>query len=69
MPSIGALLTVSEAAELLGVSAATIRNWDRLGKLRAVRHPLNNYRLYDRSTLELLINTVKDNSQRNEYGR
>jgi len=36
-------LTVAEAAELLGVSASTLRNWDRAGKLKASRHPVNGY--------------------------
>ncbi|QDV89900.1 RecBCD enzyme subunit RecD [Phycisphaerae bacterium RAS2] len=33
-------LTVSLAAEFLGVSPSTLRNWDRGGKLRAIRHPV-----------------------------
>jgi len=40
------MLTVGEAADLLGVSISTLRNWDRQGKLRPVRHPMNDYRLY-----------------------
>lgn len=40
------LVTVKEAAKLFGVRVETIRRWDKLGKLRAVRHPMNNYRLY-----------------------
>lgn len=39
-------LTIGEAASALGVSAATLRNWDRAGKLKAQRHPINGYRLY-----------------------
>ncbi len=44
-------LLVKEAAELLGCSPNTIRNWGREGKLPEYRHPLNNYRLYRRSDL------------------
>lgn len=51
-------LTIAEAATLLGVSASTLRNWDRSGKLRAHRHPLNNYRLYEREDLEALLHQV-----------
>jgi len=40
------LVTVKEAAKLFGVSTQTIRRWDDMGKLKAVRHPINNYRLY-----------------------
>jgi excisionase family DNA binding protein len=58
----GSLLTVGEAAELLGVSASTIRNWDRSGKLKAIRHPVNNYRLYDRYELEILLGQIMPNN-------
>jgi len=54
----GSLLTVSEAAALLGVSDSTIRNWDRSGRLKAVRHPINNYRLYDRQQLQDLLDRI-----------
>lgn len=53
--SIHEFLTVSQAAELLGVTATTLRNWDKSGKLTPVRHPLNGYRLYDRADLEALM--------------
>lgn len=40
------------AAEVLGVSAATLRNWDKKGKLVARRNTHNKYRYYDISELE-----------------
>ena len=48
-------LQVADAAEVLGVSASTLRNWDRQGKLKATRHPMNRYRLYDRAQLLALL--------------
>lgn len=45
------LLTIKAAAEVLGVSEQTLRRWDKAGKLRARRHPLNGYRLYPRSQI------------------
>jgi excisionase family DNA binding protein len=53
-------LTVSEAANFLGVSAATLRNWDRAGKVKATRHPVNGYRLYRKEDLSNLLEKVKD---------
>ena len=53
-------LTVSEAADFLGVSAATLRNWDRAGKVKATRHPVNGYRLYRKEDLSNLLEKVKD---------
>lgn len=44
-------LQVKEAAEFLGVSPNTIRNWGRDDKLPEYRHPLNNYRLYRKTDL------------------
>ena len=52
-------LLVGEAAEFLGVSAATLRNWDREGRLDAIRHPINGYRLYRRHELEKLLERLK----------
>ena len=48
-------LKVKQAARLLGVSVSTLRNWDRQGKLRAVRNPLNGYRLYRPEDLEKIV--------------
>lgn len=50
------VLTIKAAAEVLDVSEQTLRRWDKAGKLRAKRHPLNGYRLYlRREVLELRI--------------
>lgn len=55
----GDYLTVSEAASTLGVSRSTLRNWDKAGKLKPYRHPLNGYRLYNRHELEALLQEVQ----------
>lgn len=57
-PTLADYLTVTEAAELLGVTAATLRNWDRAGKLSPRRNPLNGYRLYKREELEAILREV-----------
>lgn len=59
-------LTVTEAAALLGVSPSTIRNWDRSGKVRAMRHPINNYRLYKQDDLQILLDRIIANSKVDE---
>jgi excisionase family DNA binding protein len=43
------VITIKQAASLLGVSEPTLRRWDEAGKFRARRHPINGYRLYDRA--------------------
>ena len=53
-------LTVSEAAAYLGVSSATLRNWDRSGKLKPYRHPVNGYRLYKMDDLSQVLEGIKE---------
>ncbi len=52
-------LTVGDAASTLGVSRSTLRNWDKAGKLKPYRHPVNGYRLYNRQELEALLQEVQ----------
>lgn len=51
--------SIKEAAEILGVSPLTLRNWDKSGKFRAQRHPMNNYRVYKLSSLEKVIDDIE----------
>ncbi|MBF0425780.1 MAG: helix-turn-helix domain-containing protein [Magnetococcales bacterium] len=52
-------LTVGEASVTLGVSRSTLRNWDKAGKLKPYRHPVNGYRLYKRHELEALLHEIR----------
>jgi PAS domain S-box-containing protein len=54
-PNFSEYRTVSEAASYLGVSTATLRNWDRSGKLKPRRHPQNGYRIYLHDDLESIL--------------
>ncbi len=58
MASLGDFLTVKAAAEFLGSCASTLQNWDRAGKLKPTRHPLNGSRLYRRAELEAVLRAV-----------
>jgi hypothetical protein len=51
-------LTVGQAASFLGVSTATLRNWDRSGKLKPRRHPQNGYRIYLHADLEAVLRSA-----------
>lgn len=51
MPS---YVSLTETASLLGVSKETLRNWDKSGRLKSVRHPNNNYRMYVLSDVQKL---------------
>ena len=48
-------IKVKDAAKALGVSVMTLHRWDAKGKLKARRHPFNNYRLYKKADLERLL--------------
>ena len=52
-------LRVKEAAELLGVSPNTLRNWSQNGKIPVYRNPVNDYRLFAPSDLERLLTKIK----------
>ena len=52
-------LRIAEAAEYLGVSPNTLRNWEKAGKLVAHRHPLNRYRLFRQKELDALLKQVE----------
>lgn len=55
------LLTISEAAKRLNVDAETLRRWDKLGKFKSSRHPINNYRVYDEEQVALLVQDIQLN--------
>lgn len=52
------LISIKEAAEMLGVSKLTLRNWDRDGKLCAFRNPISNYRVYNREDIERILKQI-----------
>ena len=58
-------MTVQQAASMLGVSSSTLRNWDRSGKLMAIRHPFNGYRLYLRTELLGILQDVARGANKN----
>ena len=45
--------SVSEAAEILNKNPETLRRWDNEGKLKAVREPISQYRVYKKEQLEI----------------
>lgn len=54
------LITIKEAAKMLGVTTLTLRNWDKTGKLKPMRHPMNNYRVYKMETIETLLKDMAE---------
>ena len=52
-------LSISQAAEILGVSPETLRRWDNKGKFKTSRHPINNYRVYSEDQIANLVQELQ----------
>ena len=52
-------LRITEAAEYLGVSPNTLRNWENSAKIIAHRHPVNGYRLFKQEELDVILNLAE----------
>src|SRR3989344_3898503 len=52
------LLTITQAAELLGVSLDTLRRWDKSGKLMAIRKAGGTHRYYREKDLEIFASDL-----------
>ncbi|WP_182870886.1 MerR family DNA-binding transcriptional regulator [Rhodopirellula sp. JC639] len=60
MENLRDFLCVSEAADYLGVSPSTLRNWENAGKIAAHRHPVNGYRLFRQEGLDALLGKLSE---------
>lgn len=60
MENLRDFLRISEAAEYLGVSPNTLRNWENAGKIVAHRHPVNGYRLFKKEELDALLQQLQE---------
>ncbi len=54
-------ITIKDASHILGVSKITLRNWDKSGKLKAHRHPFNNYRVYKLEDIDKVLEMIEGN--------
>lgn len=59
MIKIADYLKIKAAADFLGVTANTLRNWEKEKKIIVYRNPQNSYRLYKKEDLEKLLNNIK----------
>ena len=51
--------SVSEAAKELNISSETLRRWDKSGKFKSLRHPINNYRVYSEEQVRNLVEELQ----------
>lgn len=66
MTKLSDYLRISEAAEHLGVSPNTLRNWENAGKIAAHRHPVNGYRLFRQEELDALLKQVQPEAKQKD---
>ena len=59
MKKIDEYICIKEAAEFLGVTPNTLRNWEKEQKIQVYRNPQNRYRLYSRDDLEALLEKIQ----------
>lgn len=59
MKNLRGYMLIKEAAAFLGVSEATLRNWERSGKIATHRNPINGYRLFNKKDLESLLKRIE----------
>ncbi len=52
-------ITIKNAARFLHVTPLTLRNWDKAGRLKAYRHPANNYRIYRLDQIESFLRQLE----------
>lgn len=52
-------ISIGEASKRLNVSTETLRRWDKSGKFKSARHPINNYRVYDTEIVESFVNDLE----------
>jgi DNA-binding transcriptional MerR regulator len=57
-------IKIKTAAKLLHVTPLTLRNWDKAGKLKAYRHPINNYRVYRLDQIEEFLRRLESSRVR-----
>ena len=59
MKKLNEYMNITEAAQFIGATTNTLRNWEKVHKLTALRHPLNGYRLYKKEDLEQILNSLQ----------
>ena len=52
-------VTISEASKIVGVNKETLRRWDKTGRFKSSRNPVNNYRIYPIDKLHKMVRDLQ----------
>ncbi|MBL1211739.1 MAG: MerR family DNA-binding transcriptional regulator [Ignavibacteriae bacterium] len=53
------IYTIAEAADIIGVNKETLRRWDKSGKFKSTRNPINNYRVYAAEKVDSFVKELQ----------
>lgn len=53
-------LKIKDAAEFLGVTQNTLRNWEKENKIKVYKGNMNDFRLYKKEDLENILHDIKE---------
>ena len=56
---INEFINIKEAAEILGVTPHTLRKWEKDGKIKVYRNPMNKFRMYKKEELEQFLQDIE----------
>jgi len=65
-PDLSRYLFIGEAAFALQVRASTLREWEHVGYLQAIRQPRTGYRLFHRDDVERMVMNAQTSTRREE---
>ena len=60
-------MLAKQASEFLGVTRATLKKWEKKGKIKVARNSMNNYRMYKKEDLIVLLEEL-ENQTKEEKG-
>lgn len=66
MLKISDYLKIQAAADYVGVTPFTIRRWEREGKLRSYKNPINKYRLYLPKDLDEVLRNIENTASQDK---
>lgn len=51
--------SIGETSKILDVNNETLRRWDKTGKFKSSRNPINNYRVYSEDQINYFVNELQ----------